>query len=155
MKVYFAGDHGFFELKTKLIERVGALGHEAEDIGAFAFDAEDDYPDFITPCAKKVAADAGSFGIIGGGSGEGEAMCANRIPGIRCAVFYGEPSRPQTDATGNVLDLISSAREHNDANMLSIGGRFVTEEEAVAAVEKFLATPFSGAARHARRIAKF
>lgn len=154
-KVYFAGDHAFFALKEVLMEQVRSMGHEVEDVGAHAYDAEDDYPDFITPCAKKVAETRDSFGIIGGASGQGEAMVANRVKGVRAAVFYGEPPSPQTDATGAVLDLISSARVHNDANVLSLGARFVSVEEAKRAVTKFLTTPFSDAERHIRRIKKF
>ncbi|MDE2079078.1 MAG: RpiB/LacA/LacB family sugar-phosphate isomerase [Patescibacteria group bacterium] len=154
MKVYFASDHAGFELKAKLIEHVRELGYEAEDCGALTYDADDDYPDFIAPCAKKVAADLGSFGIVLGASGQGEAMCANRVKGARCALYYGAPAKEQTDMDGNELDMIASTRAHNDANMLSLGGRFLLDDEAKAAVEKFLATPFSNAERHLRRIKK-
>jgi ribose 5-phosphate isomerase B len=153
-KVYFAGDHGFFELKRALVEHVRSLGYEVEDVGAHVFDADDDYPDFITPCAKKVAADPGSFGVVGGASGQGEAIAANRIKGVRAVVYYGVPAKTQTDADGKELDMISSTREHNNANILSLGGRFISEDEAKETVGRWLATPFPGAARHARRVKK-
>ena len=144
MKVYFASDHAGFELKKVLIERVRTLGHEVEDVGATEYNAEDDYPDFVTPCAEKVAAEEGSFGIVLGKSGQGEAMVANRVKGIRAAVYYG----------GNT-ELITLTREHNNANVLSLGAGFLTPDEAGAAVERFLATPFSHDDRHVRRLAKF
>ena len=151
-KVYFAGDHGFYELKRVLLEHVRSLGYEVEDVGALTLNVNDDYPDFIIPCAKKVAADPGSFGVIGGGSGQGEAIAANRIKGVRAVVYYGKPSTKQIDADGKELDMISSTREHNNANVLSLGGRFISEDEAKKAVEEWLTAPFPGAARHARRV---
>ncbi len=160
-KVYFASDHAGFDLKNALIEHVRSLGYGVEDMGASVLDSEDDYPDFITPCARRVAeenaraGEAGARGIIIGGSGQGEAMAANRIAGVRAAVFYGEPPHPQTDAAGAVLDMGTSIRAHNDANVLSLGARFLSQEEAQAAVERFLTTPFSGEERHRRRLAKF
>lgn len=144
MKVYFAADHAGFELKKTLIERVRAMGHEAEDVGALEYNAEDDYPDFVAPCAAKVAADEGSFGIVLGKSGQGEAMVANRVKGIRAAVYYG----------GNT-ELITLTRAHNNANVLSLGAGFLTPEEAGSVVEKFLNEPFSHDDRHVRRLAKF
>ena len=154
-KVYFASDHAGFDLKNALVEHVRALGRDVEDMGALVLNTEDDYPDFITPCAKKVAAEQGSLGIIIGGSGQGEAMAANRIAGVRAAVFYGEPPHPQTDAAGAVLDMGTSIRAHNDANILSLGARFLSEADAKAVVDRFLTTPFSGGERHRRRLAKF
>lgn len=155
MRVYFAADHGGFELKSKLIGFVQALGYEAEDCGAFSFDKNDDYPVFIQAAARKVSADVekgiDSRAIIIGGSGQGEAFAANRIKGVRAVVYYGEPARPQIDADGKEIDMITSTRDHNDSNILSLGGRFLTEEEAMAAAKKWLATPFSGKERHARR----
>ncbi|HUY62498.1 MAG TPA: RpiB/LacA/LacB family sugar-phosphate isomerase [Candidatus Paceibacterota bacterium] len=155
MKVYLASDHAGFELKAALVARLAALGYAVEDLGAPALDLADDYPDYVTPCAKRVAGEPGSFGFVIGGSGQGEAMAANRIAGARAAVFYGEPTRPQMDAAGNVLDMIASVRAHNDANILSLGARFLTADEAVRAVERFLAASFSGEERHKRRLAKF
>jgi ribose 5-phosphate isomerase B len=143
-KVYFAADHAGFALKNVLVERVRALGYEAVDMGATVLDADDDYPDFVTPCAERVAGEQGVFGVVLGKSGQGEAMVANRIKGIRAAVYYG----------GNT-ELPTLAREHNDANILSLGAGFITEEEAFAAVKAFLGAQFSNDERHARRIAKF
>ena len=149
MKVFFAADHAGFELKRELLSFVASLGHEAEDLGAHALDPEDDYPDFVTPCAQRVAKSWGSqtsptFGIVIGGSGQGEAMAANRISGVRAAVFYG-----------GSLDIVRLAREHNDANILSLGARFVSVDEAKEAVRLFLDTPFSDSPHHTRRLAKF
>ncbi|MBY0111051.1 RpiB/LacA/LacB family sugar-phosphate isomerase [Patescibacteria group bacterium] len=155
MKLFIATDHGGYELKESLKPFLTGLGHEVEDCGAFTFDKEDDYPDFITPCAEKVAATPGSMGIIIGGSGQGEAMAANRVKGARAAVFYGEPTRKQTDSEGKEIDMIASTRDHNDANILSLGARFLTEEEIRGKIEQFLATPFSNHPRHQRRINKF
>jgi len=144
MKVFLASDHAGFLLKNALTEHVRTLGYEVEDVGAFSLDPDDDYPDFVAPLARAVASDATARGIIIGGSGQGEAMCCNRVDGIRAAMFYG-----------GSLELVRLAREHNDANVLSLGARFLTEEEAFAAVRQFLETPFSDSPRHARRLAKF
>ena len=143
-RVYTASDHKGFALKQALIPYIGSLGYEVDDIGAHEFEVGDDYPDYITPCARAVARDEGSFGVIFGKSGQGEAMCANRIPGIRAAVFYAVSA-----------DIIRLAREHNDANILSIGAAFVDETEAKSAVRLFLSTRFSEEGRHMRRLAKF
>jgi ribose 5-phosphate isomerase B len=132
---------------------LSGLGHEVVDKGPFAFDKEDDYPDFIRPCAEAVAADAGSFGVIFGGSGQGEAMCANRVKGARAGVYYGDLST-QVDSDGKAIDMITSLREHNNANILSIGARFLDEEKVKAAIKKFIETPFPGGERHVRRITK-
>jgi ribose 5-phosphate isomerase B len=131
------------------------LGYQVEDIGAHELDPEDDYPDYILPCARKVASDHGSFGIVIGASGQGEAMAANRVKGARAAVFYGAAMAPQTDASGKSLGIIESVRAHNDANILSLGARFISKEEAKEAVRMFLTTRFSRDERHERRIAKF
>lgn len=141
-------------MKQHLLEYVSALGYETEDCGPAAFDAEDDYPDFIMPLAKKVAAEVGSFGIVIGASGQGEAMAANRTKGVRAVVYYGPSATSQTDAEGNVMDLLTSSRAHNNANVLSIGARFVGHQDIEKALREWLSTPFSGDERHARRIAK-
>lgn len=152
MKVFFGADHGGFALKESLKPFVASLGYEVDDCGAHALDMEDDYPTFVQAAARKVASDPGnSRGIVIGGSGQGEAFAANRIRGVRAVVYYGEPARKQTDAKGNVLDMIESTRQHNNANVLSLAGRFLTEEEAKDAVRRWLATPYSGAERHERR----
>jgi len=154
-KIFIAADHAGYELKEKLKPFLTELGHDVEDCGAASFTPDDDYPDFILPCARKVAENPGSFGIIIGASGQGEAMAANTVPGARAAVFYGEPRGRQTDSDGQELDMISSTRSHNHANILSLGARFITEEETREKVRLFLATPFSHDERHVRRIGKF
>jgi ribose 5-phosphate isomerase B len=155
MTVYLAADHGGFDLKEKLKPFILSLGYTVEDCGAYTMDMNDDYPVFIQAAARKVAQDVAekkdSRAIVIGGSGEGEAFAANRIKGVRAVVYYGEPKRNQTDADGKSIDIITSTRDHNDSNVLSLGGRFLTEEEAKAAVKRWLETPFSGAERHARR----
>lgn len=143
MKIYLGADHAGFELKEKIIPFLKELGHEVEDMGAHTLEALDDYPDFIRPVAEAVARDAGSRGIIIGGSGQGEAMCANRVPGARAAVYYG-----------GAVDIVVLSREHNDANILSLGARFIEESEAQDVVKLWLDTPFSGDERHVRRIKK-
>lgn len=143
MKIYIGTDHAGFELKQKLVPFIESLGHEAVDFGAHEYHEDDDYPDFIAPVAKEVSADPMARGIILGGSGQGEAMVANKFPHVRAAVYYG-----------GTLDIIRLSREHNDANILSLGARFLSEEEAKVAVELWLATPFSGDERHIRRIEK-
>jgi ribose 5-phosphate isomerase B len=157
MKVYFAADHAGFEIKNQLLAYVrDELGHEIEDCGAFSYDANDDYPAIIAGAAKKLSADAlsgkDSRAIIAGGSGQGEAMVANRFRGVRCALYYGKAPREQTDMSGNQLDMLSSSRAHNDANALSLGLRFLTLDEAKAAVYEWLAAPFPAEERHARRV---
>ncbi len=144
MKIYFATDHAGYELKEKLKQYVSGLGYEVHDFGAHKYDGEDDYPDFIKPCAEAVAKDADSFGIILGGSGQGEAMCANHVIGARAGVY-----------AGGTIEIVKLLREHNNANILSLGARFVTEDEGEKAVQVFLETPFNNDPRHARRLAKF
>jgi len=153
MKVYLASDHAGFELKQELSAMLECAGYEIIDKGAFVRDPNDDYPDFIRPVAEEVSADQEARGIIIGASGQGEAMVANRISGVRAFVYYGEAGE-QTDADGNALDMVSSARAHNDANIISLGARFVSEDDAKKAVHTFLDTLFSGEERHTRRINK-
>lgn len=155
MKIFIAADHAGFELKGRLIPYIEQLGHEVEDCGAFTYDPADDYPDFITACARNVAAHPESRGIVIGGSGQGEAMAANRVVGVRAAIYYGEPPRKQTDIQGKELSMVASMREHNDANVLSLGARFLSEDEIHTAIQAFLTTPFSGDPRHVRRLGKF
>lgn len=120
-------------------------GHSIDvvDCGPQKYDHDDDYPDYVSLVAKRVSRDAGSCGIVIGFSGQGEAMVANRFPGVRCAVFYG--------GSKHILTL---SREHNDANMLSLGAHFVTTQEAIQAIELWLHTAFSNESRHVRRIKK-
>ena len=143
MKVYVATDHAGFALKEALVPFVrDELRHEVIDLGASELKEDDDYPALIRPAADAVRSDPGNAcGIILGGSGQGEAMVANRLPGVRAAVFYGGPE-----------DIITLSREHNDANVLSLGARFLSIDEAKAAIRLWLSTRFSGEARHVRRI---
>ena len=143
MKIYLATDHAGFELKERLKEMLVLEGYEVMDFGDFKPDPTDDYPDFVRPVAEAVAGDFESKGIICGGSGQGEAIVANRIPKVRAAVYYG----------GNI-DIIKLSRQHNDANILSLGARMMPDEEAIYAVKEWLSTPFSEEERHVRRIGK-
>ena len=142
MKIYIGADHAGFEMKEMLKKYLADLKYEVEDKGAFKYQPEDDYPDFVFPVAKAVAADPESQGIVIGGSGQGEAMTANRVKGARATVFYG----------GN-FEIVELSRKHNDANILSLGARFIDDELAKKAVKLWLETPFEGG-RHTRRIAK-
>ena len=142
MKIHIATDHAGFELKSKILDYLISKGHEIIDHGAKSFDSDDDYPDYIFPCAKAVSKDKNSFGIILGGSGQGEAIAANRIRGVRAIVYYG------FEQTIPIL-----SREHNNANIISIGARFVSENEIYDVIEKWLNISFSGG-RHQRRIKK-
>ena len=142
MKIHLATDHAGLDLKNTIKEFLLGEGYDVTDHGAHEYDALDDYPDFIFPCARAVAADASSRGIILGGSGQGEAMAANRIKGVRAAVFYNGPK-----------EIIKLSREHNNANILSLGARFMSEEEIYKIIELWLEEPFEGG-RHERRIAK-
>jgi ribose 5-phosphate isomerase B len=159
MKIYIGADHAGYELKEKLTDYLVDLNYEVSDKGAFDFNPGDDYPDFVRPVALSVAEEEGSMGIVVGGSGFGEAMCANRVKGARALVFYG-PMLPKSavDVTGreshDPYELIKLARLHNDANVLSLGVRFISVDEAKEAVKIFLETKFGGDERHVRRIKK-
>ncbi|MDP6032728.1 MAG: RpiB/LacA/LacB family sugar-phosphate isomerase [Candidatus Marinimicrobia bacterium] len=142
MKIHIATDHAGLELKNIIRDYLIKKGHDVKDHGAYEYDALDDYPDFIFPCAQAVAADPESRGIILGGSGQGEAMAANRIKGVRAAVFYNGPA-----------EIVKLSREHNNANILSLGARFMTENEIYDVIEMWLNEPFEGG-RHQRRIEK-
>ncbi|MBI5469787.1 RpiB/LacA/LacB family sugar-phosphate isomerase [Candidatus Kaiserbacteria bacterium] len=156
MKVYLATDHGGFELKNKLVEYVRELGYESQDCGAFVNDPQDDYPELIAEASRKLSADSlagiDSRAIIIGASGQGEAMVANRFKGVRCALYYGPAGKEQKDMSGKSLDMLASSREHNNANCLSVGARFLSEEEVKDAVKKWLSMAFPGEERHTRRI---
>lgn len=159
MKIYFAADHAGFDLKNELLTFTrGELGLEVEDCGAFVNDPADDYPDFISVAARKLSHDVqnnlDSRAVVIGASGQGEAIVANRFTGVRCALYYGAPSKEQTDMSGKQLNMLASTREHNDANALSLGARFLTREEAKKALSEWLKQPFSAEERHQRRIEK-
>jgi ribose 5-phosphate isomerase B len=139
MRVHIGGDHAAYELLGELVSFLEAEGHEVTNHGPHTLDPEDDYPVFVLRAAEAVAADPGSLGVVLGGSGNGEQMAANKVAGIRAALCYN-------------TELASLAREHNDAKVISIGGRMNTVDEAKAMVATFLAPPFSEAPRHQRRI---
>lgn len=145
MKIFIATDHAGFELKNSLASFLSEdLGHEVVDCGAFTYDESDDYPDFISVAISNLKENlSDSRAIILGGSGTGEAILANRYSEVRAAVYYGGP-----------LEIITLSREHNDANVLSLGARFLDEETAKEAVSLWLSTNFSGEERHQRRINK-
>ena len=151
MKVLFATDHAGFELKEKLVPFVKELGYEVEDKGASQYNEDDDYPDYIVKAAQEVSQNPDSVkAIILGGSGQGEAIVANRYPNVRAVVFNGQCEV----LSEKVPNEIVISREHNDANVLSLGARFLGDEAAKNAVKTWLETKFSGEERHVRRIAK-
>ena len=158
MKIYIASDHAGFHLKKQLIQYLKVKDFEVEDCGAYELDEADDYPDFIIPCAEKVAQDKESLGIVIGGSGQAEAIAANKVRGARAVVFYG-PILPHgaADVTGRIsrdaYEMVKLTRMHNNANVLSLGARFLTGDEAKKAVSAFLENKFEGG-RHERRIEK-
>ena len=141
MRVYLGSDHAGFELKAKLLDHLAGRGHDVVDCGAETFDPEDDYPSFCFTTGYRVVADPGSLGIVIGGSGNGEQIAANKVTGVRAALAWND-------------DTARLAREHNDANVISIGARNHAEDVAIRFVEIFLDTSFSGAERHSRRIAE-
>ena len=140
VRVYLGSDHAGFELKTRLIEWLSGAGHEPVDCGPEGYHQADDYPVYVMRAAQGVAGSPGSLGIVIGGSGNGEQIAANKIPGIRAALAW-------TDETAQL------ARQHNDANVLSLGARMYSEDDAIRFAQVFVSTPFSGEARHARRLA--
>ena len=142
MIIHIATDHAGLELKEKVKSYLSKLDYEVIDHGAYEYDELDDYPDFIFPCANAVSNDLNSKGIILGGSGQGEAMAANRVKGVRAAVFYNGPD-----------EIIKLSRQHNDANILSLGARFMSDHEMYKIIELWLSTDFESG-RHKRRIEK-
>jgi ribose 5-phosphate isomerase B len=140
MRIYVGSDHAGFELKARVTERLGELGHDVVDCGPSRYDDDDDYPPYCLYVGTQVVGDPGSLGVVIGGSGNGEAIAANKVRGVRCALAFSD-------------DTARLAREHNDANVLSLGARMYDEVTAVGFVERFVATPFSGVDRHVRRIA--
>jgi len=140
MRIHLGSDHAGFELKAHLVEWLRARGYEPVDHGASTYDPDDDYPPYCLDTAAAVVADPGSLGVVIGGSGNGEQIAANNVKGVRAALAWS----PETARL---------ARLHNDANVISLGARMHTLDEATGFVEVFIATAFSGEARHARRIA--
>ncbi|MBC6458729.1 ribose-5-phosphate isomerase [Actinomadura sp. HBU206391] len=139
MRVFLGSDHAGYELKQHLVGWLAAHGHEPVDCGPVAFDPADDYPPFVLRAAERTVAEPGSFGIVIGGSGNGEAIAANKVEGARAALAWSE-------------ETAKLAREHNDANVISIGARMHDLDTATRFVELFLTTSFSGEGRHVRRI---
>lgn len=159
MTIALATDHAGFEQLKELQAFLQSLGHETLNFGPKSFNPDDDYPDFIMPAAKAVAEGKCQFGIILGGSGQGEAMAANRIKGVRCGLFYSVATpRGVVDASGRVsrdpYEIVRLSREHNNANMLSLAARFVNLNEMKQVIKLWLETAFSQADRHQRRIEK-
>jgi ribose 5-phosphate isomerase B len=141
MRVHLGSDHAGFELKGKVAARLRQLGHEPVDHGPHAYIEGDDYPPCCLRAAQGAVSEPGSLGIVLGGSGNGEAIAANKVRGARCALAHSE-------------ETARLAREHNNANVMSLGARMISEEEALRFVDVFVSTPFSGEPRHARRIAQ-
>ncbi|MFD0775026.1 ribose-5-phosphate isomerase [Streptomonospora algeriensis] len=140
MRVYLGSDHAGFELKEHLVAWLKEQGHEVLDAGPAGYDPVDDYPPFVLRAAEAAAADTGSLGVVIGGSGNGEQIAANKVPGVRAALAWSE-------------ETARLARQHNDANVVALGARMHTAQEAEGLIGVFLETPFSGDDRHSRRIA--
>lgn len=138
-RIHIATDHAAFELKEFLLARLRESGFDVVDHGAASYDPQDDYPVYCIAAARAVAEDPGSLGIVLGGSGNGEQIAANKVRGIRAALAWSP-------------EIATLARQHNDANVISLGGRMQSNEEAWRMVEIFVTTPFSGEPRHQRRI---
>jgi ribose 5-phosphate isomerase B len=136
--VYLGSDHAGYELKNHLVEHLKGAGHDVVDVGPPAYDAQDDYPPFCIEAGRRVVADDGSLGVVIGGSGNGEQIAANKVPGIRAALAYN-------------TETAELARKHNNAQIVAIGARMHTPDEAASIVDTFLATEFEGD-RHQRRI---
>ncbi|MCW2538908.1 MAG: rpiB [Frankiales bacterium] len=139
MRVYLGSDHAGFELKNVLIAHLRSAGHDTVDCGPYEYDPQDDYPITCIATAERVVSDPGSLGVVIGGSGNGEQIAANKVRGVRAALGYDR----QTAQLG---------RQHNDANVLGLGARMVSQAEALAVVDMFVDTPFSQDPRHIRRI---
>jgi ribose 5-phosphate isomerase B len=141
VRIYLGSDHAGFELKKELLRRLAEAGHEVHDVGATRYDPEDDYPAYCLNTGARVVADEGSLGVVIGGSGNGEQIAANKIAGVRAALVWNR-------------ETARLAREHNDANVVAVGARMHSVDDACALVALFLSTPFSAGPRHVRRIAE-
>ena len=142
MKIVLATDHAGFDLKNHVKDYLTKKGYKIEDFGAYEYNSADDYPDLIMPAARVVGSSKNTLGIIFGGSGQGEAMAANRVKGVRAVVYYDGPKK-----------IVELSRMHNDANILSLGARFLSKEKAIDVIDLWLKTPFDGE-RHLQRINK-
>ena len=141
MRIHIGADHAGLELKSALIQHFTAQGHEVKDHGPYEYDALDDYPDFCIPAAQAVVNDPGSFGIVIGGSGNGEQISANKVKGVRAALAWS-------------VETAKLAKQHNNANVVAIGGRMHSIDECKTILDAFIAEPFSNDERHIRRIDK-
>jgi ribose 5-phosphate isomerase B len=141
MRIHIGSDHAGLKFKNELIEYLVAGGHDVTDHGPYEYDAVDDYPDFCIPTAQAVAKDPASLGVVLGGSGNGEQIAANKVKGIRAALVWS-------------VETAKLAREHNNANVISLGERQHSAQEVKDFLDAFIATPFPGDERHARRIGK-
>ncbi|MCL3860320.1 ribose-5-phosphate isomerase [Actinotalea sp. K2] len=139
MRIHIAADHAGYELKVHLVEHLRAGGHDVVDHGAHSYDPQDDYPSFCFAAGEAVVAEPGSLGVVIGGSGNGEQIAANKVPGVRSALAWS-------------VETARLGRQHNDANVVALGARQHSVDESTEIVETFLAEPFSGDARHQRRI---
>lgn len=139
MRLHIGSDHAGFDLKQALVEHLRVAGHDVVDHGAHTYDPEDDYPSFCFAAAEAVVAEPGSLGIVIGGSGNGEQIAANKVTGVRAALAWS-------------LDTAKLGRQHNNANVIAVGGRMHPEAEAISFVDAFIAEPFSEGERHQRRI---
>lgn len=160
MNIYIASDHAGYEMKNELKEYLSDLGYNVEDLGANTYNPEDDYPDYAKLISENISKDVTNIGILICGTGQGEIMAANRNPGVRCALFYGEAiPKTQIDISGtesnDSYEIIKLARSHNNANVLALASRFIDIEQAKKAVSVFIETPFSNEERHVRRLSKF
>ena len=138
MRIHIGSDHAGLELKAALVEYLQSKGHEVKDHGPHQYDALDDYPDFCIPAAEATVKDVGSLGIVLGGSGNGEQIAANKVKGVRAALAWS-------------VETAKLAREHNDANVVGIGGRMHSIEECKVIIDAFIETPFTNDERHIRR----
>ena len=151
MKIFIGTDHAGYVLKEKLVSFLKLQGYEVIDKGAFEYEEKDDYPDFVIPVAKEISKNPDTTrGIILGGTGEGEAIAANKFPHVRAVVYYGK-AKPLVD---DESDIIIRSRQHNNSNILSIGARYFTEESMMDAVNLWLNTAFSKDEKHIRRLGK-
>lgn len=141
MRIHIASDHAGFDFKAALSEHLTGRGHEVIDHGAHVFDPDDDYPAFCLECGEAVVADAGSLGIVLGGSGNGEQIAANKVDGVRAALAWS-------------VETAQLARQHNNANVVALGGRMHSLDQGLEIIDAFIAEPFSGDERHVRRIAQ-
>lgn len=159
MKIALSTDHAGYEQLQQIEEYLGAAGYECHNFGPAVYDADDDYPDYIYPAVQAVARGEYEAGIILGGSGQGEAMVANRMPGVRCTLFYSPAlAQGDLDAEGNrsedPYEILKLSRQHNHANVLSLAGRFLELDTMKQAIDTWLTTPYSSEPRHQRRVDK-